>query len=278
MVAAILPSVSFAAPLDLSPAGTQTLDVLGAFGGKAIVSDFWVQPAGTGVFKPFLTLDANGQTSTGSKLIEQAYNTDGFNALYLDGLRPNWNTNLHVSDLAAITINQVNYYGFILDANEPGAAKSVISIDNVRIYTSSTDKTASVGDDLSKLDDLGTLRWAMNSPTTNTDGSFNVGTWILLDAAQENIGMGSNGGSGNADMILYVPVSAFTGASANDYVWFYNLNGVHSNINVNLGSTAGFEEWSAVRSTTPVPDSGSTLILVSLSLAVFGFLARRPRN
>src|SRR5688572_17734492 len=71
---------------DLTTAGTTSHNVVGAYGGTAIFSDNFPQPAGTGVFEPFLPLDANGQTPTGTKVIEQAYNTDGFTAMYMDQL------------------------------------------------------------------------------------------------------------------------------------------------------------------------------------------------
>src|SRR5437868_15331479 len=102
--------LSHANEYDLSASGNQSLNVVGAFGGAAIVADFWSQPTGTGVFDPFLTLDANGHTSTGSKSIESAYNSDGSAALYLDALRPNWNHTLHIIDLAPITINDATYF------------------------------------------------------------------------------------------------------------------------------------------------------------------------
>lgn len=272
------PILAFATSYDLSPVGSQSFNLLGAFGGTAIVADYWSQPTGTGVFDPFLTLDANGQSSTGSNKIEQAYNADGFNQLYLDGLRPNWNTTLRVGDLATITLNQINYFGFILDANEPGGAKSTISVDNIRIYTSATDNTAAVGDNLNLLDNLGALRWAMNDPTTNPNGTFNNDSWIKLDASQENISRGANGGSGMSDMIIYVPQVAFADAAATDYLWFYNLNGVHYEIDRDLASTAGFEEWSAVVGPQyRVPDDGGTLVLLGTALLTLGLYAVRLR-
>jgi hypothetical protein len=268
--------LSLATPYDLSIAGSQSYNVLGAYGGTAVVADNWSQPTGTGVFNPFLTLDANGQTSTGSNRIEQAYNADGFNQLYLDGHRPNWNTTLRVGDLASITLNQIDYFGFILDANEPGGAKSTISVDNIRIYTSATDNTAAVGNNLSLLDNLGALRWAMNDPTTNPNGTFNNTNWIKLDASQENISRGSNGGSGMSDMIIYIPQVAFAGASINDYVWFYNLNGVHCEVDMDLASTSGFEEWSAVVGPQHrVPDNGGTMALLGTALLALGLYAKR---
>src|SRR5881628_2890576 len=114
-----------------TPGVNTTVTVAGDIGGNATFGDHWEQPTGTGVFKPFLTLDSNGQTSTGITQIESAYNTDG-EPLYLDELRNHWNTLLRVGDLQNVN----GYYAFILDANEPGSDKSLISIDNIRIYTS----------------------------------------------------------------------------------------------------------------------------------------------
>lgn len=264
---------------DLSQSGSQSLLVTADVGGTAIVSDHWTQPAGTGVFQPFLTLDANGQTSTGLNTIEQGYNTDGHSALYLDQLRPEWNRRLTVGDLAQIDVNGTAYYGFILDANEPGGSKSLISVDNIRIYTSSSDNTGAVQNNLSNLDSLGTLRFALNDPT-KTGSDFNIENWIKLDSAQENIGYSGanapNGGSGQSDMIVYVPVSAFGDAADSDYLWFYNLNGVHYTSDKDLASTAGFEEWRAVTNPQSVPDGGATAAL--LGLGVIGLAALRRKS
>ncbi len=275
----------FAVEYDLTPSGTQSYNVAGAYGGTAVFSDFFTQPAGTGVFEPFLTIDANGQTSTTTRTIEQGYNTAGFTALYLDQLRPQWNRQVRVGDLAQINRGGVLYYAFLLDANEPGGAKSLISVDNVRIYTSSSDNTALVQNDITKLDLLGTKRWALNDPTKNPDGTFNIANWIKLDAAQENVDAGgiSNGGSGKSDMIAYIPKTAFGTALPTDYLWFYNLNGVHYSVDKNLASQSGFEEWRAVVNLAPpdtqpggnVPDGGVTLVLLAGGLSSLALLRRK---
>jgi hypothetical protein len=279
---ALVASTAIAQEYDLTPRGSQSFDVPGDVGGTAVISDFWEQPTGTGVFDPFLSLDANGQTSVGNNYVEQAYNTDGFTALYLDEHRPQWNNLLTYGDLATINKNGIDYKAFILDANEPGGKKSLISIDNIRIYTSATDNTASVADDITQLDNLGTLRWAMNEPLATgpvpPDSNFNVDTWVKLDARQENVSHGNaNGGSGQGDMIVYIPVSAFGDALATDFVWMYNLNGVHYTSDVNNASESGFEEWRAVMGTTTVPDGGSTLALFGLGLLAVGVMGRRLR-
>lgn len=261
----LFPASAWAVEYDLTVANQY--DVAGAVGGTAVIANDFLQPTGTGVFSPFLSLQqANGKVKT-----EQAYNTNGA-PLYMDEDRPAWNKTLTFNQLVTATIDSKSYYAFILDANEPGSDKSLLSIDNIRIYTSATDNTGTVGSDITKLDDLGTLRWALNDPTL-TAGVPNITNWVKLDADQNNVGKPSNGGSGMADMVVYVPTTAFTGVSGTDYVWFYNLNGVHYSVDKNLAAEAGFEEWKAV--TGPehqVPDGGSTLLLMGLALTSFGAL------
>jgi hypothetical protein len=266
-VIGLMPSLAFAIEYDLSGA-IQSVRVQGDVGGTAVFANYWTQPTGTGVFDPFLTLQAKGNKKT-----EQAYNTDGKSFLYMDETRPEWNTTLKLGDLALINQDNVNYYAFILDANEPGGAKSVISVDNIRIYTSPSDNTASVKSNQSNLDDLGTLRWAMNDPLMKSTLQYNVDDWVKLDANQQNIGKNANGGSGMADMIVYIPQSAFSDAAASDFVWFYNLNGVHwstdyTNSDPNLSAQCGYEEWRAVEDVPRhyVPDGGSTLVMLGLGL------------
>jgi len=261
---------------NLAVAGNTSVNVTGDVGGTAIFRDYFTQPAGTGVFDPFLTLERNaaGKPPTSNSNIEQGYNTDG--VLYMDQQRPNWNKVLHVGDLAPITVSGKTYYGFELDANEPGADKSIISIDNIRVYTSAANNTASVQDNLSALGSLGTLRWALNDGVKNADGSWNVTDWVKLDAAQENIaGSNANGGSGQSDMIVLIPTTAFGNALPSDFVWFYNLNGVHYTADGDLAAQAGYEEWRAVVKPNSVPDGGATVALLGLGIIGLGAMRRK---
>jgi hypothetical protein len=266
--AVALPAITASgAEIDLTAIGNGPVAVTGDVGGTGYVDNNATHTSGTGVFDPFLTIQ--------NTPYEQGYNTDGHTALYMDQTRPEWNTLLRVGDLAQINIQGGMYYGFILDANEPGASKSVISIDNIRVYTSSSDNTGSVGSDVTKLDQLGTLRWAMNNPNL-VGTTYNNGQWVKLDANQNNLGMNANGGSGYADMVVYVPVSAFGNATANDYVWFYNLNGVKYSTDPDLASQAGYEEWRAIVGVTPtVPDGGFTLAMLGFAMTGLGMLRRK---
>ena len=280
---ALLPTNNaIAGEVDLTAVGVdQTQVVTAALGGNGLVANFHTQPAGTGVFDPFLTVERDPNSATPG--IERGYNTDG--VLYLDQQRPAWNRLIKLSDLAIIDVNGGKYYGFELDANEPGANKSLISIDNVRIYTSSSDNTSLVQSDESNLDSLGNLAWAMNNPLTpqGTDttgaGNYNIDNWIKLDSNLSDVDKQSNGGSGISDLILYVPTSAFDKAIANgeDSLWFYNLNGVHYTVDGDLAAQAGCEEWREVTGPNQVPDGGNTLVLFGTAITALGFVAGRRK-
>jgi hypothetical protein len=248
-------------------------NVTGDVGGTAIFANTVVHTSGTGVFDPFLTLERNASGGNNTYW-EQAYNTDGHTALYMDEQRPEWNTRLTLGSLAQVNVGGSLYYAFILDANEPGANKSLISIDNIRVYTSSSDNTGSVKNNINNLDNLGTLRWAMNDPAV-ANGNLNGAQWVKLDANQNNIGLNANGGSGYADMVVYIPVSAFGNASASDFVWFYNLNGLEYAADPDLGAQAGYEEWKAVENIVSVPDGGTTLAMIGIAITGLGVLRRK---
>lgn len=255
--------------------------VIADFGGNGLVENFESHPSGTGVFDPFLTLERNASGGNPAG-IESAYNTDGHtDGLFLDQQRPEWNTHLRLGDLAIVNKNGGSYYAFELDANEPGADKSLISIDNVRIYTGGNN-VAAVQSDETKLDSLGTLRWAMNNPLTPAGtlanpGNYNIDNWIKLNSNLSDALSKANGGSGYSDMILYVPTSAFAGASADDLVWFYNLNGVHYVADGDLAAEAGYEEWRAVLGPNSVPDGGNTLALLGCAFTALAFVAGRRK-
>jgi len=250
VAAGLLPaSTAFAVPLDL----TTTPPASGTING-AIYSTIDSQPTGTGVFKPFLTYQGSG--------IEEGYNTSqgGNGQGFLDTKRvPKWNHDLTVGDLAEVTINGKTYFQFELDANEKGNGNKdrLLSIDQIRIYTSGTDTANSVGDG-ANIDDLGKLRFAQNALGSTAN-------WVLIDASRAE--GGSTSGSGSSDLIVYVPTDLFTGALDTDLVYFYTINGVNNR------ADSGFEEWSAL--VAGVPDGGSTLLLLGSALTALGFMAGR---
>jgi hypothetical protein len=71
-------------------------------------------------------------------------------------------------------------------------------------------------------------------------GGADPGTFVVLDYNR------SGSGSGEADLGLFVPLSAFAGALLTDYVYLYSRFGGDDASAVtteNTESDAGFEEW-----------------------------------
>jgi len=245
--------------------------ITGTVGGTAFVTRSDTMPAGRGVFDPFLSLNKNGG-------IERAYNTG--NGLFLDAQVPASNTDLHMRDLAIITDPAPgvtgSFYGFELNANETGNGNinRLLSIDNIRIYTSPTDNVASVGDTESALDSLGKLRFALNEGLKDANGNYIIDNWIKIDST-----LGSTSGSGSSDMTVYIPTDAFGDADKDDLVYFYNLNGVHESADAGTEANAGPEYWRAIQGTdvSTVPDGGNTLALMSSALVALGFVAGRRK-
>src|SRR5712691_11699355 len=160
--------------------------------GTAIFEFTQPQPTGTGYIAPFLRIQANGS--------EQGYNTSGGEPF--DDKAGIWTHDIQFSDLqtTTITVNGTAYFQILLDVNEPGGDKSLISLDRLEFYTSPTGSQTTT--DLSQL---GTLRWSL-------DGAGD--SYVLLDASR-------NSGSGSGDMFAYIPVSAFAGVSDTDFIYMY---------------------------------------------------------
>jgi hypothetical protein len=230
-------------------------------GDEAIFARIDSHPTGTGVFEPFLTIQ-----SPGNNPIEEGYNTSAF--LPLDDLRNHWNTDLHLNQLAEVTIEGKTYYAFELDSNETGQGNDnkYLSIDNIRIYTSPTDTAKSAGNN---PDALGELRYSLNDPRLLSGNTFNIANWVKIDSSRN---FSSTSGSGSSDLIVYVPTELFKDAGAGDFVYFYNLNGVHYAADPGTGADAGFEEWRALRG---VPDGGNSLVLLGSALTALGLFAGR---
>jgi len=190
-------------------------------------------PTGTGVYNPFLTIQNTGW--------EQGYNSSTGN---FDTKRePQWNHEIRFSDLQATTINGLQYFGFSVDINEPNGNKASISLDGLRVYTSAT---------------------LQSSTSTNGSGFFNgsLGQLRYDLGANQVLYNDQNTGSGGGDINIYIAVSAFAGATANDYIYMYQRWG-------NTDTTeGGFEETSLIRGLAPVPEMSALFPIVGLLVAV----------
>ena len=196
---------------------------------------YWTdkQPTGTGVIQPFLRVQNDPN--------EQGYNTSG--GLPFDDQAGPWTHDIQFSDLktTTVTINGTSYYSLLLDVNEPGGDKSVISLDSLQFYTSAVGSKTT--EDLSQL---GTLRWSL-------DGAGD--SYVLLDSARDH-------GSGSGDMYAYIPTSAFAGVSDSDFIYMYCQFGLQASSDGT--SEGGFEEWSL----NAVPEVSALFPIVGVLAAI----------
>ena len=189
------------------------------------------QPTGTGVIQPFLRVE---NTPT-----EQGYNTSG--GTPFDDKAGPWTHNLTIADLQGteVTLSGTSYFKLLLDVNEPGGKKSLISLDQLQFYTSTVGSQTTTS-----VSSLGTLRY-----------SFNAGDGVILDASR-------NHGSGSGDMYAYIPSSDFSGAKTSDFVYLYAHFG-----NANA-SESGFEEWALVN-VAPVPEMDALFPIIGFFAVAF---------
>jgi hypothetical protein len=221
--------------LDLGSSGSGSL-------GGAFFSTTDVQPTGTGVFDPFLTIQ-NSPT-------EQGYN--GSNGNFDTKRVPQWNHEIQFSQLQTTTVNGSQYFGFVVDINEPnGGPKSVISLDSLKIWTSST---------------------LQNSTSTDASGKFNGSLGNLVF----DLGLGNSltytdqqHGSGSGDINIFIPVSDFAGVKPTDYVYMYQAWG-----NTDM-SDGGFEETALISGVVPVPEIAPSSVICGFLGLVVAISSRR---
>jgi hypothetical protein len=225
-----------AALLNLGSSGSGSID--GAF-----FSTTDLHPTGTGVFDPFMTIQASPT--------EQGYNSSVGN---FDTKRePVWNHEIQISDLRVTTISGTDYFGFVVDINEPGNSKSPITLDGLRIWTSST---------------------LQNSTSTDSKGVFNgsLGT-LVYDMGNNSVRYDDQQhGSGSGDLEIFVPVSLFGDTKSTDYVYMYQMWG---NADISEG---GFEETALLSGFVPVPELATLFPIIGLMVAVFSTQALRRRQ
>lgn len=237
-IAAALLSTSNAVVLDLGSNGSGSIN--GAF--FAVSSQ---HPAGTGVFKPFMTIQNSPW--------EQGYNSGSGN---FDTKRePQWNHEIRLSDLRITSINNTDYFGFVVDVNEPnGGNKSGISLNGLGLWTSST---------------------IQNSTSTDSNGFFNGSLGTLrynLGADNSVLYDDQHSGSGTADISIFIPVSMFAGAQLNDFVYMYQRWGNTDS------SEGGFEETALLDGMTPIPELSSFFPIIGLLVAVGSTQVLRRRR
>lgn len=241
-------TIAHGAVLDLTSESAVSLTT--TYGTAIFTTDF-SKPTGTGVFEPFLTLQANGE--------EQGYNTSAKNGVWDTKREPQWNSEIQLQDLSKVTIGGAEYYSFLIDINEPNAGdKSLISLDALKLYTSTN-----TGLTTHNLNNLGTLRFDLDLPTDS---------YLLYDD--------QNSGSGQGDIAFFIPTSAFIGASATDYIYMYQHWGGHVSADFDGSTDGGFEETAIAQGVVPVPEISSILplgLVLGSVVAAQRFRFRRRR-
>ena len=224
-----------AAVVDLTTAGSS-----GTING-AIFETTTVRPTGTGVIRPFLRVQANGE--------EQGYNTSGRPVAFDELTDPNFTRDLSLMELAVTTINSTPYFEFLLDINEPnGGGQNLLSLDRMQVSTSPTaSQTTNV------IATLGTLRYDLDAGADNH---------VLMDYDLAS-------GSGSGDVRFFIPTAAFAAAQATDFLYMF----------VRFGDTEssgdGFEEIAALSNGTniiPLPTAAG------LAMAAFAGVGLRRRR
>jgi hypothetical protein len=200
-----------------------------------------LQPAGTGVFDPFLRVEGSPT--------EQGYNTDGgfpFN----DKPPSNFQHSLLLSSLTEFNISGVEYYKFTLDGNKSGTSNHEFSLDQLQIYTSNNGAQTTTTFNPNGTLPLGHLAYNLNPG----GGASN---YVLTTAT----------GAGKADMYAFIPVSDFL--QTDKYVTLYFESGAH------IPTSGGFEQWSAATRVAPVPEVTPVSVIFGFVGLVVAVSSRR---
>ncbi len=245
---AALLTVLIIAVVAVSPTHAAMLDLttVGAWGtlNEGIFRQYSEGAGGSGNIDAFVRIQGFG--------VQQGYNTDyrgtGFPE-FDENTSLTFTHSLLLSEIPTVSDNGTNYREFLLDINQQ--QQVFLSLDDLEIALHAS------GNLIGYSTIFASPIYDMNAP-----GEDN---WVKLDYS-------TNAGSGDGDMLVYIPDSFFTGAvnyveGGDNYIYLYSRFGE------NFGGNDGYEEW-ACGVEGPIPEPGTILLLGLGGLA----LLRKRRN
>jgi len=199
------------------------------------------RPAGTGVINSFVRLQTNDP-------VEQGYNTSGRPVAFDENTSPQFTRNITYGQVPTVTFNGTAYKEFILDINQTDSSP-LLSLDQIKVFTSPTGSQTTAD-----VNSLGTLRYDLDAGEDS---------YVKLDYSLDS-------GSGQGDMLLLVPVSAFGDTGADQFVYLFSRFGDHN------ANNDGFEEW-AIREAIPLPQAAWMGLIGLAAVGVrYGLRRRLP--
>lgn len=248
--------VSSAAGLTVVPvvqADVLDLTSLGASGSinGVIFSTAASHSAGAGAVDPFVRIQQSG--------FESGSNTGVAPRMFgRNEIGGSFTHDITLAQIGTVSAHGAEYYQFFLDMNEvSGGDGSLLSLDDIRIYTSQTAHS----DYKTNLADLGTLRYSMDAGADHR---------VELDFDLSPELQGPDGRHGTGDMVMLVPVALFAEVDSRSYVYLYSRFGEHNQ------AAGGFEEWwTRNQVIVPLPPSAWLGVGGLFAVAVFGALRRR---
>ena len=230
------------------------------------------QPTGTGVIKPFLTIQQKG--------FEQGYNTDNGTLQFDEKRQPNWTRSLAISELAHVDLNgnvianpttgNLGYVEVLLDINEANSSsKQLLSMRKFQVFVHNNPNiTGYVG--ASPTDGASTDHFS--SPSTLVYDMDANATDYRVDLQYD-----FNSGSGSGDLYVFVPWTVFAGRSEQYLTLFSSFGKTASDPNGSgspYASDAGFEEWAVRTGTSSTTGGGPSAVplpsTASAGMGLFG--------